>query len=99
VEPDPARGAALLARAAALAHREAQLHLGHAYRLGRGVDRDPVEAYKWYVLAAQKGGAAAKVEAGKLEQSLNVDELAEGRSRAVLWTPATGEPPAVQTDR
>jgi hypothetical protein len=37
---DHARGATFFARAAASSHRESQLYMGHAYRVGRGVARD-----------------------------------------------------------
>jgi hypothetical protein len=99
ISVDQLKGAAWLARAAAFSHRQAQLNLGHAYRLGRGVERDPVEAYKWYALAAQNGLSAAQAEAGKLEESLNAEELAQGKSRATAWKPATRESPTTQTDR
>jgi TPR repeat protein len=96
---DETKGATLLARAAAASHREAQLELGHAYRFGRGVERDTVEAYKWYALAAQKGSAGAKAEAASLERSLSAEELAQAKSRVALWKPATKELSTTQADR
>lgn len=51
---------------------QAQLELGHAYRLGLGVEPSLEEAYKWYKLAAQSGLPAAKAEAASLEKSLNM---------------------------
>ncbi len=38
----------------------AERNIGHMYRLGRGVERDPAEAVKWYRRAAEKGLARAQ---------------------------------------
>jgi len=99
VEIDQNKGFAMLARAAALAHREAQLYLGHAYRSGRGVAVDPVEAYKWYALAAEKGMGRAKTEAQQLEQRLSAEQIAEAKARVAAWKPITQETPTAHTDR
>ena len=41
--------------AAEQGHSQAQISLGLMYAFGRGVRRDPVEAVKWYRLAAAQG--------------------------------------------
>ncbi len=38
----------------------AERNIGHMYRLGRGVERDPAKAVKWYRRAAEKGLARAQ---------------------------------------
>jgi hypothetical protein len=43
---------------------KAQTGLGFMYAKGRGLDKDPVEALKWYRLAAEQGNAFAQSEIG-----------------------------------
>ena len=46
----------------------AQLVLGHAYMLGRGVPEDPTEAARWLRKAADQGNATAQFALGTLYQ-------------------------------
>jgi hypothetical protein len=55
VDQDYAIGAELLTKAARQGHREAQYKLGVLYSVGAGVHADPVEACRWYHLAAAQG--------------------------------------------
>jgi uncharacterized protein len=43
----------------------AEVHLAWAYDTGKGVDRDQVEAVKWYRQAADKGNSAAQASLGR----------------------------------
>lgn len=63
-------------QAAELGHDEAQLYVGHMYAEGIGVIADPVEAYKWYQLAAwqrnslavsARDGVAGRITAAELD--------------------------------
>jgi TPR repeat protein len=51
-------------RLAATGHPQAQLYLAYAYRVGRGVARDPAVAARWYRAAAEQGVAVAQYELG-----------------------------------
>lgn len=51
----PEAVAALLLEAAEAGHIEAQLFVGQVYLDGRGVSRDPVEALRWFGVAAKSG--------------------------------------------
>jgi len=77
--------------AAAQGHAEAQLYLGYLYQRGRGVDRDEVEAYKWFQVAAwQRNGLAASARDG-LAASLDAVSIAEGKDRARAFTAKPAE--------
>ena len=43
---------------------EAQFYLGTMYEEGRGVDRDEIEAYEWYLRAASRGHVDAQTNLG-----------------------------------
>ena len=53
----------------------AQFNLGNMYYLGKGVERDLVEAEKWYRLAEEKGYRNAKRFREHLEQHRDIAEL------------------------
>lgn len=58
---DPARAAALYARAGLWGNSRAAYYLGQLYETGVGVDPDPYRARAWYELAGDTGGAAARL--------------------------------------
>ncbi len=62
--------------------RRAMLSLGRLYAQGMGVLQDPVEAHKWFNLAASLGEAAALEERDALAVLMTPMELAEARQRA-----------------
>ncbi len=43
---------------------ESQFNLGQLYRLGRGIQRDMVQARRWYERAAERGYAPAQFQLG-----------------------------------
>jgi len=58
-----------------------QAELAAFYRSGVGVPYDPVEAYKWYSLAAAQGSPLALRNANEVAGSLTTEQLIEGRGR------------------
>jgi TPR repeat protein len=62
--------------------------LGNSYRKGEGVDRDYVEAYKWYLLADAQGHADAPSQMQALEQFMTANQITDARRRA--WAFAAG---------
>ncbi|HVY68473.1 MAG TPA: sel1 repeat family protein, partial [Verrucomicrobiae bacterium] len=52
-----------------------------AFANGSGVEKDPVEAYKWYSLAAAAGDRDADLAQRELVASLTPAQLAEGLRR------------------
>lgn len=78
---------AQFARAAARGHPGAQLYLGHMYAEGTGVAPDPVEAYKWFQLAAWQRSSLAVGARDALAERLSADQLDEARQRAHAFAP------------
>lgn len=64
--PDAARAAAWFRKAAEQGHPEAQLALARACLWGRGVPRDPREALRWALAAADGGSLDGQLLAGDL---------------------------------
>ncbi len=64
---DPVRGASLLRQAALKNDGQAQELLGQLYEEGKGVPRDPVQAYVFYGLANYYGVASARMRLSTLE--------------------------------
>ncbi len=59
--------------------------LGMKYSLGRGVERDPREAHKWFNLAAMRGHEKARRYRMELAEELSPEELHEALARARKW--------------
>ncbi len=81
-----------LREAAEQGNADGQCGLGYAYRDGRGVPQDYVEAHKWMNLAAshdsgdlQKNRAAARDDLAKL---MTPAQVADAQSRAREWIEA-----------
>jgi hypothetical protein len=55
--------------------------------LPKGVSADPVEAFKWFDIAAKKGHIMAKVYRDKLVLKLTSDQIAEGKQRSDQFKP------------
>lgn len=75
-----------LCRAAEAGDAKMQRDLGNRYLHGIGVERDPVEARRWYVLAAGQGDGLAAYELGLIyENGLGVssDKREAGRWFAI----------------
>jgi TPR repeat protein len=78
----------LLLRAAQTGLAQAQARLGLAYATGEGAALDPIEAAKWFVLAAQRGDTAARSNQLRSEQTLSPAQWAEALRRAASWASA-----------
>ena len=77
--------------AATVGDRRAMLALGRLYVQGFRVLQDYVEAYKWFILAASRGEAAALQERDALSARTTPEERAEAHRLARAWRPvATG---------
>jgi len=59
--------------------------LGLRYCLGRGVDRDYVEAHKWFNLAALKGNTAARDYRCEISREMDSTQIAEAQRQARAW--------------
>ena len=68
--------------AAELGHADAQLYLGHMYAEGLSVMRDPIEAYKWYELAAWQRNSLATSARDRLSRKLSSDQLDQAKASA-----------------
>ena len=79
-------------KAAEQGHPKAQFELGAAYRRGRGVTRDPVEAMKWWMLSSQHGGISAMIMAPELAGELKPEQFDEAWERTKQWRVAHGLP-------
>jgi TPR repeat protein len=55
------------------------------YATGEAVANDPIEAHKWFAIAAQGGDPAAKANLGRSESQLTLAQIAEGQRRAAQW--------------
>ncbi len=89
--------------AEAARHREAaekglaadMLALAQMLALGRGVEKDPVEAYKWLLIAAEGSwakehpdfGKAVLRESATLRDEMSEPQMADAQSRAKAWEP------------
>lgn len=69
-------------QSAELGHSKAQLYLGHMYAEGLGVERDPIEAYKWYQLSAWQRNSLASSARDRLSGKLSSDQLDEAKASA-----------------
>ncbi len=64
---------------------EVLFELGLMYSLGREVEADPVEAHKWFNLAAIRGHEKARQYRMEIAEELSADELREALRRAREW--------------
>jgi uncharacterized protein len=69
--------------AAELDDARAQAKLGLMYLLGRGVEKDEIEAIRWYKLAAKKGLASAQLDLG-MNYQLGIG-VSQDHMEAVRW--------------
>jgi len=71
---------------------EAQLSLGLAYGGGQGVNKDYVQAYKWFDLAALQGNTNAVSARDQLSRLMTSEQLAQAgavsRPRLIKFDPA-----------
>jgi TPR repeat protein len=70
---------------------DAQVVLGLLYTAGLETRRDPVEAYKWFLLAAEQRHPSAGALIEQLELELTPEQIERGRRLAAEWRPRAGE--------
>jgi uncharacterized protein len=67
----------------------AQLEYGAMLRDGTGVPKDQVQAYKWFLIADERGGAenktAASVGLRALQTQLTTEQMASAKRQATAW--------------
>jgi hypothetical protein len=80
---DDAEAFKLLLQAAGRGHPAAQHSLAFMYGSGRGTEKDVVEAYKWFTLAARQGDSAAINNRQAFASQMTPDQIAEGTRRAL----------------
>jgi uncharacterized protein YceK len=66
----------------------AQMYIGDMHYLGAyKLKRDPVRAWVWYSLAAQKGDALATEQLSKVTAELTPEQLEEAKRQLEAWQP------------
>jgi hypothetical protein len=66
----------------------AQLQVADSFAFGHGVNRDPVEAYKWYEIALLYWGPLAVNARDILAESMSPDQIAKAKQQAESWIKA-----------
>lgn len=86
--PDPLRARQWYQACADLNRADCQLELGRLYYTGGiGLPRDPVEAYKWLLLAGRQS-AVARQNMPEVRRILSYTQLVEATNRYQAWKPA-----------
>jgi TPR repeat protein len=66
-------------------HAPAQYDVGRMLYYGQGMRRDPIEAYKWFLIAGQNGVRRSKAAAQILAERMTRHEIVEATVRARDW--------------
>jgi len=66
---------------------DSQYNLGIFYARGIGVQKNMVEAYKWFALAAAQGDKEAGKKQDDVAQKLDAKEMAQARTATENWVP------------
>jgi hypothetical protein len=96
---EPAVSSYWLCRSASQEHK---LQSGALYQLGDLYQRryaDPVESYKWFLLAQQHGNAIAVRRMEALRGSMAAEQVQAADKRAADWQPGDCREPPQATDR
>ncbi|WCL55719.1 hypothetical protein [Gimibacter soli] len=64
---------------------DALYDLGLLYSTGQGVERDYVQAHKWFNLAAIRGVRRAQVDRTELARDMTFAQIAEAQKQAREW--------------
>lgn len=67
---------------------DALYDLGLLYSTGQGVERDYVQAHKWFNLAAIRGVRRAMVDRTELARDMTFAQIAEAQRQAREWLSA-----------
>ena len=87
VVKDEAKAVELYTIAANQGHVWAQSNLGFMYYNGDGVKADNVQAYKWWLLASEKGDKPAKQVLGEIRPSMTGGEIKAAERLANSFVP------------
>ena len=61
---------------------KAQASLGVLFALGNGIEKDLIESYKWFTLAARNGNEEAKIQRdNSIALQLSADQIREAQER------------------
>lgn len=88
VEKDASRAFAMLLKAAQGGLAVAQSRIGLSYATGEGAALDPIEAAKWFELAALGGDTAAAANWDRAKKTLSPAQQTEAGRRAQEWLQA-----------
>ncbi len=66
-------------------HDDAQYKMGRLYREGHGVDKDYVEAYKWYAIVAKKGYGGGHRYMNTIKKYMSSNEIEKAQKLAEEW--------------
>ena len=84
IKADPARAHEMFRYAASyFGDPEAQYNLGRLYLVGRGAPKDPVQAARWLLLAANKGDHRAQAQLGGM--LFRGDQIGRQAARGLFW--------------
>jgi localization factor PodJL len=92
-------------RAADLGLVDSQYNLGRLYEQGLGVNQNPAEAYKWYLVAARSGDGESRQSAERVRAKLSADaqgvaqRAAAGYRSAATTAAAASSPSGVIAQR
>jgi TPR repeat protein len=84
---DAAQAVEWLVRGADRGDSESQHLLGLLYLDGKAVERRPAEAYKWLLLAAERGHVLSAVILRESRDKFSDQDRAEGQTLATAWKP------------
>ena len=69
--------------------RDSQYNLAVILAWGMGTTRNPVEAYKWFALAAKAGDPEAAAKRDELARELSPSDLTAAKALAEAWRART----------
>ncbi|MFK7792396.1 MAG: peptidoglycan-binding protein [Devosiaceae bacterium] len=93
--PDFARAAGWFIPASNRGLADSQFNLAVLFARGMGVERDLMESYKWFALAANAGDSEAVSRRDEVAGVLGEQALALARARVDNWTPVPVETSAI----
>ena len=75
-----------------LGHADAQTYIGDLHYLGAyGIERNLIQAYVWYNLAANNGNSYASEQSDKLMHELSPQQLSKAQAHLEEWKPGQCE--------
>lgn len=78
-------------KAAKFGVKDSQVNLGILYTQGMGVERDIIEAYKWFSIAGKAGDQDATEKRDTIARAMQPEQLEEARKLISKWKPSKPE--------